>query len=387
MATLGMRASNQGQSDERPYAWRKGIHNLYPNAAPLLHVITRASKQVVSDAQFNHFEKTFPAQTLRVNDGSNIAAGVTTITVDSGDAYKVRKDYLLRNTRSFETVRVTADPSSATSINVARSVGDTAAAQINDNDYFIVIGTAHSEGDPVPSAVWYDPTKVYGALQIFRNSTDQTETARRTDMRTGPISKEARREALLLHECDKERAFFFSEYSVSASGNAVRRTSTSLFEQVTTNVTDFSGVVTRSTLNSALADIFTDGSSEKLMLTGKAGLLTLWNMVESMAWNVYDRTDASYGIKINEIVTPFGSLMVTHDKLLTKTQDFSDWAFIVDPEHLAYRFLKGRDTELLKNRQNPGDDRVIDEYLAEVGLEVMHEETHGIFKNMTAFAG
>lgn len=387
MATLGMRATPQGQSDERPYAWRKGIHNLYPNAAPLLHVITRASKQVVSDPEFNHFEKAFPAQTLQVNDGSNIAAGVTTITVNSGDAYKVRKDHLLRDTRTLETLRVTADPVSSTSINVARSVGTTAAAQINDDDYLIVIGTAHSEGDPVPSAVWYDPTKVSGALQIFRNSTDQTETARRTDMRTGPVSKEARREALLLHECDKERAFIFGEYSVSASGNAVRRTTTGLIEKVSTNVTDFSGVVTRSAFNSALASIFVDGSAEKLMLVGNAGLLTLWNMVESMAWNVYDRTEASYGIKINEIVTPFGSLMVTHDKLLTKTQDFSDWAFIVDPEYLAYRYLKGRDTELYKNRQNPGDDRVIDEYLAEVGLEVMHEETHGVFKNMTAFAG
>jgi hypothetical protein len=344
-----MRASNQGQADERPYAWRLGIHNLYKNAAA--------------------------------------GTTATQMTVNSGDAFKIRKDYLLRNTRTFETFRVTADPSSGTIVNFARSVGTTAAAAINDDDNFVVLGTAHSEGDPVPTAVWYDPTKIFGACQIFRNSTDQTETARRTDMRTGPISKEARRESLLLHEIDKERAFLFSEYSVSASGNAVRRTSTSVLEKISTNVTDFSGTVTRTSLNSALADIFEDGSQEKLFLGGKATMLTLWNLIESMAWQVYDRTDASYGIKINEIVTPFGSLMVTHDKLLTKTTDFSDWAFVLDPEYLSYRFVKGRDTELKKNRQNPGDDRVIDEYLAEIGLEVMHEETHGVLKNMTAFAG
>jgi len=387
MATLGMRASNQGDSSERPYAWRLGTHNLYKNAAPLLHVITRASKQKVSDAEFNHFEKTFPKQIVKINDGANIAAGITVFTVDSGDAYKVRKDYLLRNTRQFETVRVTADPVSATSITVARSVGTTAAAQVNDDDNFVVLGPAHSEGDPVPTAVWYDPSKISGACQIFRNSTDQTETARRTDMRTGPISKEARRETLLLHEIDKERAFMFSEYSVSASGNAVRRTTTSLLEKIASNINDFSGTVTRSTLNSALANVFEDGAQEKLFLGGKGTMLTLWNLIESMSWQVYDRTKASYGIKINEIVTPFGSLMVTHDKLLTKTTDFSDWAFVIDPEYLSYRFVKGRDTELLRNRQNPGDDRVIDEYLAEVGLEVSHESTHGVFKNMTAFAG
>lgn len=385
MATLGMRSTNLGQADERPYAWRKGIHNLYPNAAPLLHVITRASKQVVSDPEFNHFEKQFPAQVLQADGGETDSA--TSLTVNSGDANKVRKDHLLRNTRTLETVRVTADPSVGTEVSIARSVGTTAAAAINDDDYFIVIGTAHSEGDPVPTAVWYDPSKVYGACQIFRNSTDQTETARRTDMRTGPISKEARREALLLHEIDKERAFVFGEYSVSASGNAVRRTTAGLLEKISTNVTDFAGTVSRSAFNSALADLFVDGSSEKLFLGGNGSILTLWNMVESMAWNVYDRTDASYGIKISEFVTPFGSLMVTHDKLLTKTQDFSDWAIVVDPEYLGYRFVKGRDTELLRNRQNPGDDRVIDEYLAEVGLEVMHEETHAVFKNMTAYSG
>jgi hypothetical protein len=380
-----MRSTNQGQADERPYAWRKGIHNLYPNAAPLLHVITRASKQVVSDPEFNHFEKQFPAQIIQANGGETAAS--TELTVNSGDAFKVRKDYLLRNTRTFETVRVTADAAVGTSLNIARSVGTTVAAVINDDDYFIVMGPAHQEGDDVPTAVWFDPSKVTGACQIFRNSTDQTETARRTEFRTGPIQKEARREAMLLHETDKERAFFFSEYSVSASGNAVRRTSTSLLEKISTNVNDYSGSVTRSAWNEDLANLFIDGSQEKLFLYGLTAGICIWNMVESMAWNVYDRTEASYGIKINEVVTPFGSLMLTHDKLLTKTQDFSDWAFAVDPEYLGYRFVKGRDTELYKNRQNPGQDRVIDEYLGEVGLEVMHEETHGVFKNMTAFAG
>jgi hypothetical protein len=322
-----MRSTNQGQANERPYAWRLGIHNLYKNAAPFLHVMTRASKQIVSDPEFNHFEKTFPKQTLQVNDGSNIAAGVTVITVDSDDAYKVRKDHILRDTRTLETMRVTADPSVGTSINVARSIGTTAAAQINDNDYLQVIGTAHAEGDPVPTAVWYDPTKITGACQIFRNPTDQTETARRTDMRTGPVSKEA------------------------------------------------------------LADLFEDGSEERLCLLGKAAMLTWWNMAEAFAWEIFDRTEASFGIKLQEMVTPFGSLMLKHNKLLTKTQGFSDWAVIVDPENVGYRFVKGRDTELLTKRQNPGDDRVIDEYLGECGLEVMHEETHGIFKNMAAFAG
>jgi hypothetical protein len=386
MPTLGMRATPQGQADERPYAWRKGIHNLYPNAAPLLHVITRASKQVVSDPEFRHFEKTLPAQILTAN-GAVSGTTATQMTVDSDDAYKVRKDHLIRNTRTLETFRITADPSSATVVNFARSVGATAAAAIANDDTFVVIGTAHAEGDPVPTAVWYDPSKITGACQIFRNPTDQTETARRTDMRTGPVSKEARREALLIHEMDKERAFMLGEYSVSASGNDVRRTTTSLLEKVSTYVKDYSDVVTKSAVNTELSKVFIDGSQEKLMLCGNGALLTLWNMVEAFAWNVYDRTDASYGIKLNEIQTPFGSLMVTHDKLLTKTTGFTDWAFILDPQYLSYRYVKGRDTELLRNRQNPGDDRVIDEYLAEVGLEVSHEQTHAIWKNMAAFAG
>jgi len=387
MPTLDMRSSNQGQADERPYAWRLGIHNLYKNAAPFLHVMTRASKQIVSDAEFRHFEKTFPKQTLRVDDGSNIAAGVTVITVDSGDAFKVRKDHIILVGRTLERMRVTADPSVSTSINVERSIGTTAAAQINDDDYLQVIGTAHAEGDPVPTAVWYDPTKITGACQIFRNPTDQTETARRTDMRTGPISKEARREALQLHEIDKERAFIWGEYFVTASGNDVRRGSTGMIEKVTTNAVDFSEVVTKSAVNSALADLFEDGSEERLTLMGKASMLTWWNMAEAFAWEIFDRTEASFGIKLQEMVTPFGSLMLKHDKLLTKTEGFSDWAILVDPENVGYRFVKGRDTELLQKRQNPGDDRVIDEYLGECGLEVMHQETHGVFKNMAAFAG
>jgi hypothetical protein len=42
------------------------------------------------------------------------------------------------------------------------------------------------------------------------------------------------------------------------------------------------------------------------------------------------------------------------------------------------RPLRNRDTNLLTNRQNPGDDRVAAEYLTEMGWTVAQEKTHGL---------
>jgi len=50
----------------------------------------------------------------------------------------------------------------------------------------------------------------------------------------------------------------------------------------------------------------------------------------------------------------------------------------LDMEALTYRYLTNRDTKLLTNRQNPGEDSQVDEYLTECGLQMEQEQRHAI---------
>ena len=58
----------------------------------------------------------------------------------------------------------------------------------------------------------------------------------------------------------------------------------------------------------------------------------------------------------------------------------SNAMIIVDFPYLRYRYLEGRDTELLENRQGNGVDGVIHEYRTECGLELLQDRVHAIVR-------
>jgi hypothetical protein len=56
---------------------------------------------------------------------------------------------------------------------------------------------------------------------------------------------------------------------------------------------------------------------------------------------------------------------------------------VVDLDYVRRRPLQNRDTSLLRNRQNPGDDVEIHEYLTEQSLEFAVEQAHGLLSGIT----
>ncbi len=51
--------------------------------------------------------------------------------------------------------------------------------------------------------------------------------------------------------------------------------------------------------------------------------------------------------------------------------------FILDLDYIARRPMRNRDTKLLPNRQLPGQDRVVFDYLTETSLQLQNEQAHG----------
>jgi hypothetical protein len=66
---------------------------------------------------------------------------------------------------------------------------------------------------------------------------------------------------------------------------------------------------------------------------------------------------------------------------------YSDWRkliLIIDLPNVSYRYID--DLMYLEHRQNPGDDALKNEWLAECGLELHHAVTHGVIQGVTAAA-
>ncbi len=88
-------------------------------------------------------------------------------------------------------------------------------------------------------------------------------------------------------------------------------------------------------------------------------------------------TDKTYGLRITRYESPHGTVNIVKHPLLTGTT-YGNYAVMLDLECLTYRYLSNRDTKLLTNRQAPGEDSRVDEYLTECGLQFEQQKRHAV---------
>lgn len=387
-AVLGLRGSGDFSDEERPTNYRELILLLYPNSpVSITALLSKLKVEATDDPQFTIFTKGLPTQTASIT-GAHSAA-VTTLNFSGSSPAKVfRKGHAVVNERTLEVMWTTSDPSGSYDlITVSRGKGSTAAAMV-DGDVIRIVGSSHQEGASVPTSITYDPSTTVSYTQIFRTSLDVTGTQKATHVRTGDDYLERQREALELHAIEREMAYIFGTGVEDTTGAQPQRTTKGFLSLVTTNVTDFADAVDIDTWESFLEDCFEDGSNEKLFLAGNSALTTINKIGRVHGQIEMTPRSESYGMQMQTYITAYGTLQLRQHALFSKSTTFKDWGLVVDPKYLVDRPLIGngehRDTHYRDNVQSPGDDRVTDEWLTEIGLELEHETVHGVAKNMSA---
>ncbi|MHC4703620.1 MAG: SU10 major capsid protein, partial [Planctomycetota bacterium] len=97
--------------------------------------------------------------------------------------------------------------------------------------------------------------------------------------------------------------------------------------------------------------------------------------------------DNTYGLQIRTLVHAWGELKLVNHPLFSEHSTWTKNMYIVDTRNVLYRYLKGRDTRFLRERQGNGEDRVTHEFMTKCSLEVRHERTHGIATAIDTFVG
>jgi hypothetical protein len=113
-------------------------------------------------------------------------------------------------------------------------------------------------------------------------------------------------------------------------------------------------------------------------LFASSGLITVLDMLAVDKIQTVSDANLTYGIAVRQWRTSHGNLNIVKHRLLSRGgPDYASGGIIVDVKKIARRPLAGRDTKILKNRQNNGVDGYVDEYLTEVGLQISNPEVHG----------
>jgi len=189
---------------------------------------------------------------------------------------------------------------------------------------------------------------------------------------------------------DMERAMFFGmKHEADGSTNQPTRFTGGLINSLTNVVdvqTDYAtyggtaaGEMTEEGFDDLLiSSVFKYGSSQKIAFVGE----TVANQLQQIGKDRWapDKMDGAYGVNLTRYKTFAGDLMVHLHPQFRQVPGMKQAMVIVDFPYLNYRYLEGRDTQLLENRQNNGEDSVKHEYLTECGLELTQDKVHTYIK-------
>ncbi len=422
MAFLGMRGNGDWVTDQRPKNYRESILFLYPNGdVPLTAILSKLKSEQVDDSEFNWWTKTLPTQAAAIT-GVYTDAAMGTAYVSGGvlgsvlyvkmsaasvTEFRIGHQVLLRDASDF-TLDVNAKVVSK-NVNGASSQVGIRLLEADDNsthshtlanaDRIIIIGNINEEGAAMPSAIAYDPVKLYNYTQIFRTPLSITRTARKTRLRTGDQYKEAKREALELHSIEMEKAFIFGQMleTTGADGKPERTTQgilNCLRENVPANVDDFvlnasyagKGWLDdgggKAWLNAYLELVFRYGNRDKLALCGSGALLGLNNLAEANSHFTLTPVTKAYGINVVEWVTPFGVINLKTHPLFSQETSLQKSILILEPANLRYRYIddtsfygEGAAKQAAPGTNSGRRDGTVEEFLTEAGLEMHHPAT------------
>ena len=391
----GLRGTGEFTTDFRPRNYRELFTLWSPmETVPLNALLSMGSSESTNDPAFRNFRDELPERRLTVNGAvTSTGTGSETITVDADNDNKFAvAGSIVVNSATGEVMHVTAD-GGGTSLTVTRNVGGTAHA-IDDNAELFIAGFAAEEGASTPTAVSFDAVMIENFCQIFRTSFSVTGTMAATYLRTGDKEDEARVKALKLHMSDIERAMFFGKKDEDNGSTAQPRRFTGGLMTSLTNKFDVGtasssainaadGILTEEEFDLALTEtIFKFGSNSKIAFVGAK----VANHLQQFGKDRWQPTqvEGAYGVNLTRYSTFAGDLMVHLHPQFRQIPGMDTAMVVVDFPYLVYRYLEGRDTQLLEDRQSPGADTRISEYLTECGLELTQDKVHAVIEGWSA---
>ena len=387
-AIQGLRGTGQFTTDFRPTNYRELFTLLEPNgSAPLQALLSMTGSESTDDPKYNHYRDELPDRKLQIN-GAVASTSTASITVDAADDQQfVVPGTIIVNVDTGEVMRATAAPSS-NAIAVERNIGGT-SHQIADDANLIIGGFADTEGGSAPIAISFDPTMDFNFTQIFKTAVQVTGTLQNTYLRTGDKEQEQLTKALKMHMSDIERAMFFGKRAeVNGSTASPLRFTGGLRNSITT-VTDAasygasSNVITEKEFDRLLIEnIFAYGGSEKVAFCGARVISNLMEIGKNR-WQP-TAIDNAYGVSLSRYTTYAGDLLVYMHPMFRQVPTMDKEMIILDMSELNYRYMQGRDTQLIRDIQAPDFDGVKHMYQTECGLEMLQSKVHHRIKNWNA---
>lgn len=375
------------------------IFLLEPNKHPLVTLMTNVGKvydgkawkgtamlkKATGNPEFKWFEDFYGGRYARVSGTCTAAAGQTPTVVGAGSSSGTifTTGDVVKNARTGEVVVIGAV--TATTITLTtRGFGSVAAAAMSDGDGLFIIGNVNEENGGARNVNTTQTGAQTNYTQIFKTTIALSNTEKEANLYGGKDLPYQRAKKGTEHALDIERAFWWGQKTSDTGTQGHPRRATGGVHEFISGGSAYTqnqgGPLTAPDLNTFLREAFTYGSDHKMLFAGGIVVQAINEIARGQIQMAPLAT--SYGMKVNTWVSAFGTINIVHNPLFV--QDYAGYAFLLDMECFAYRYMNNRDTQLQTNIQAPDADGEVDQYLSEVGLQRAQAAKHGLLLGVTS---
>lgn len=446
MAILGLMSAESFSANRLKSIRRSVFYFYPNGAAPLVGLLSLLKEESVNDPEYKSFEKRLlPQRTISAAISSTIvlysavdatwatwtaAAANFNIVADTQygikavDVTNFRVGHLIKffvyvGSALEEVIgRVTRVDEANSRLAFTAIRGQTTVVYNNATAVgteILVVGSAYGEGTTDESTGIYNlPVDTSNFTQIFKTPFTISGTALKTaaDFDETGTYKDMSKENSIYHMIEMEKTFLFGEKrkvnsgpqsqpirytggllwylrQFEAAGSVYRGASSAAATANTDDnkrIINVNGSISLKTLNGYYERLFrvtNNKTNEKLCLCG-SGFLNVMQELYGAKVQLQSNLPMSdtFGMDVIKHVTTFGTVYYKSHPLFSQNDILRYNALFIDVQNLKYKYVEGRDTELLKNRQANDADFRKDEWLTEAGLELNFPESCMYMQNV-----
>lgn len=390
MAVQGIFASNQGIVGERVGDFSSAVLMTNPTGnSPLLGLTAGMPKESTQDTTFTWFED------AHQSGRQACVSGGTTTTVVVADASFYVPNSILLVEETGEHLFVTAV--AANSLTVIRGLAGTTITSITSSHHVQKIGNAFEEASAMPTPVTQQGAPRFNITQIFRNGWAISGTAKAVKYLTGSKLAYNKKMCAAYHAEDIERSFIWGKKALTTLNGKQFRTTDGILTQieqyggtVQSAASSGAGDLSRKDFEAFIQLVFAYNvmgePNERVAFIGNMALAAMQKWAWLDGTYQFSSGETKLGIKINEVMTPFGTLKLMTHALMNENPVWTHELYVLHPGGIKKRMLRDTFPENYDKHGNGVAGKDADEgcITTEGGIQVGAARTMGIMRNIQA---
>ncbi len=221
----------------------------------------------------------------------------------------------------------------------------------------------------------------YNYTQIFRKKIEITGTLEASNLYGQSDRNYQRKKKGIELMRDFETSFWWgvrAEAQVASTGHYYR-TMAGVDYFISSNSDSNVGTLTETEFETHLRKPFRYGMTQKYFFASPLLVSVISQWAQGKLQMV--PKDKTYGVAISQYLSPHGTLNLVKENLFE--QDTAGVGYVIELGELQYVYMNGRDVKLMTNLGTDGDDKSVDQYLCEIGMEIHSEKKHSKLAGVT----